>query len=121
MLAPVSARTPNMQHRGKVTKTTTRQPSRLDKVDIKQDGNMWQPRRNAFPHERMEEFDRYPMVTADMMRNRRERPKRVRMLLRDFIEGQEITSFWRVAVQRILTRAQIAYIILSMVTSRSKS
>lgn len=47
----------------------------------------WTPRRNAFPHERTEEFDRYPMVTADMLKNRRERPKRVKMLLREFIEG----------------------------------
>ncbi|KAF2799119.1 DUF185-domain-containing protein [Melanomma pulvis-pyrius CBS 109.77] len=46
----------------------------------------WTPRRNAFPHERAEEFDRYPMVTANMLKNRRERPKRVKMLLREFIE-----------------------------------
>jgi hypothetical protein len=48
----------------------------------------WTPRQNAFPNERMEEFDRYPMVTADMLKMRRERPRRVKMLLRDFIDGQ---------------------------------
>ncbi|KAF2187779.1 DUF185-domain-containing protein [Zopfia rhizophila CBS 207.26] len=46
----------------------------------------WTPRRNVFPQERVEEFERYPMVTADILRNRRERPRRVKMLLRDFIE-----------------------------------
>lgn len=43
-----------------------------------------------FPQERAEEFERYPMVTADMLRSRRERPRRVKMLLRDFIEGQRL-------------------------------
>ncbi|KAF2118473.1 S-adenosyl-L-methionine-dependent methyltransferase [Lophiotrema nucula] len=46
----------------------------------------WQPRTMRFPHDRAEEFDRYPTVTADTLKNRRERPRRVKMLLRDFIE-----------------------------------
>lgn len=46
----------------------------------------WTPRRNVYPNERQEEFDRYPLVTADMLRVRRERPRRVKMLMRDFIE-----------------------------------
>jgi hypothetical protein len=48
----------------------------------------WTPRKHAFPHERTEEFDRYPLVTAEMLKNRRERPKRVKMVLREFIEGK---------------------------------
>lgn len=32
------------------------------------------------------EYDKYPMYTADQLRERRERPKRVKMLTRDFIE-----------------------------------
>jgi hypothetical protein len=47
----------------------------------------WAPRTNNFPYERSDEFDRYPTVTADMLRTRRERPRRVKMLMRDFIEG----------------------------------
>lgn len=50
----------------------------------------WTPRKHTFPNERTEEFDRYPMVTSEMLKSRRERPRRVKMLLRDFIEGQEI-------------------------------
>ena len=75
--ALAAARTPHIQRRGKATRFAegeTRRESR------------WTPRKNAFPQERTEEFERYPMVTADMLRNRRERPRRVRMLLRDFIE-----------------------------------
>ncbi|KKY26021.1 hypothetical protein UCDDS831_g01531 [Diplodia seriata] len=49
-------------------------------------GSKWQQRTNIFPLERSDEFDRYPMVTADALRNRRERPRRVKMLMRDFIE-----------------------------------
>jgi hypothetical protein len=48
----------------------------------------WTPRQNAFPNERMEEFERYPMVTADQLKLRRERPRRVKMLMRDFIDGR---------------------------------
>ncbi|KAF7902699.1 hypothetical protein EAF00_002602 [Botryotinia globosa] len=47
----------------------------------------WQQRTDIFPIDMMEEFNKYPMVTADQLRGRRERPRRVKMLTRDFIEG----------------------------------
>lgn len=47
----------------------------------------WQQRRNAVPKERSEELERYPLVTAKELRSYKERPRRVRMLMRDFIEG----------------------------------
>lgn len=47
----------------------------------------WQQRTDIFPPDKLRDYGRYPMVTADALRNRRERPKRVKMLARDFIEG----------------------------------
>lgn len=47
----------------------------------------WQPRQSNFIDDMSEEFQRYPMVTAELLRSRKERPKRVKMLVRDFIDG----------------------------------
>jgi len=77
--ALAAARTPNIQRRGKATRFAEGETKRESR---------WTPRKNAFPQERTEEFERYPLVTADMLRSRKERPRRVKMLLRDFIEGQ---------------------------------
>jgi hypothetical protein len=77
--ALATARTPCVQRRGKATRFAEGETKRESR---------WTPRKNAFPQERTEEFERYPMVTADMLRSRRERPRRVKMLMRDFIEGQ---------------------------------
>jgi hypothetical protein len=41
-----------------------------------------------------EEYNKYPMVTADQLRGRRDRPRRVKMLTRDFIEGNFGTYDW---------------------------
>ncbi|KAI9850233.1 MAG: hypothetical protein M1838_005959 [Thelocarpon superellum] len=46
----------------------------------------WQQRTDILPEDKSEEYRRYPMVTADQLRSRRERPKRVKMLVRDFID-----------------------------------
>ncbi|KAF2636350.1 DUF185-domain-containing protein [Massarina eburnea CBS 473.64] len=89
-LAVPTASAPHVARRGKATramKAATAGPRtpRVLEGETKRESR-WQPRRNVFPQERMEEFERYPMVTADMLKNRRERPRRVKMLLRDFIE-----------------------------------
>lgn len=52
----------------------------------------WQQRTDLFPVDMSEEYRKYPMVTAMDLRGRKERPKRVKMLMRDFIEG---TSTYR--------------------------
>jgi hypothetical protein len=55
--------------------------------ETKRNESHWQQRTDIFPMDMREEFNKYPMVTADQLRGRRERPKRVKMLTRDFIEG----------------------------------
>lgn len=57
--------------------------------------SLWQQRTDLFPINMMEEFNKYPMVTADQLKGRRERPKRVKMLTRDFIEGIHRPQFIR--------------------------
>lgn len=47
----------------------------------------WQQRSDVFSQDMLEEYKKYPMVTADQLRGRRERPRKVKMLTRDFIEG----------------------------------
>ncbi|EGS18073.1 uncharacterized protein CTHT_0060880 [Thermochaetoides thermophila DSM 1495] len=46
----------------------------------------WQPRSDIFKQDMSEEFKKYPMVTVNELRNYKERPRRVKMLMRDFIE-----------------------------------
>ncbi|KAH0609095.1 uncharacterized protein H6S33_001323 [Morchella sextelata] len=50
------------------------------------DKNTWQPRSTFLQRDRSEEYERYPMVTAQQLATRTERPKRVKMLVRDFID-----------------------------------
>lgn len=47
----------------------------------------WQQRTDMYPEDMSAEYAEYPMVTAQELRQRRERPRRVKMLMRDFIEG----------------------------------
>lgn len=46
----------------------------------------WQQRLDHFPTNKGDEYKKYPLVTADALRGRKERPRRVKMLMRDFIE-----------------------------------
>ncbi|KFX96083.1 hypothetical protein O988_05494 [Pseudogymnoascus sp. VKM F-3808] len=46
----------------------------------------WQQRTDLLPQNMSHEFSKYPMVTSEQLKTRRERPTRVKMLTRDFIE-----------------------------------
>lgn len=61
--------------------------SKEDDNDEAQQESHWQPRTDIYPEDKSRDFKRFPMVTADDLRGRRERPRRVKMLARDFIEG----------------------------------
>jgi len=54
----------------------------------------WQQRTDHFPLDKAEEFKCYPTVTADALRSRKERPKRVKMLMRDFIEDSLYNPYY---------------------------
>ncbi|CAF9910528.1 hypothetical protein IMSHALPRED_009225 [Imshaugia aleurites] len=60
--------------------------SKEDEDDDSRQTSDWQMRTDIFPPDKLRDYERYPMVTSDMLRSRRERPKRVKMLARDFIE-----------------------------------
>jgi hypothetical protein len=57
------------------------------KSTTKSNESDWQQRTELFSRDMTEEYKAYPTVTADELRNRRERPTKVKMLMRDFIEG----------------------------------
>lgn len=76
----------------------------------------WQQRTDLFPVDMSAEYEKYPMVNADQLRSRRERPKRVKMLTRDFIEGNLAIREPAHSSQSL----QILYTIHHMATSRNK-
>jgi hypothetical protein len=97
--AIAAARSSYIQRRGKATRFAEGESRRESR---------WTPRKNAFPQERTEEFERYQLVTADMLRSRKERPRRVKMLLRDFIEGEILhlapeERYWTNVLQTVST------------------
>lgn len=56
--------------------------------DDEDGGSRWQQRIDAFPKDMSKQLREYPKVTAYDLRHRTNRPRRVKMLTRDFIEGK---------------------------------
>lgn len=52
-------------------------------------GSRWQQRIDAFPKDMSKQLREYPKVTSFDLRNRLHHPRRVKMLARDFFEGQQ--------------------------------
>lgn len=62
-----------------------------DDDDPSQRESDWQQRTSFLPQLQKDystEFKHYPMVTAEQLRRQKDRPRRVKMLLRDFIDGE---------------------------------
>ncbi|KAL6876639.1 DUF185 domain-containing protein [Trichoderma novae-zelandiae] len=53
---------------------------------MKTNESRWQQRTHILPEDRREEFAQYPYISLPELRTRTERPRRVKMLLRDFID-----------------------------------
>ncbi|KAI0197658.1 S-adenosyl-L-methionine-dependent methyltransferase [Astrocystis sublimbata] len=79
----VPRRQQQQQRRTMATRDTVRgeQPRRNER-----DNKHWQQRSEMFSVDMTEEYRKYPTVTAHELRSRRERPRKVKMLMRDFIE-----------------------------------
>lgn len=54
---------------------------------MKANESRWQQRTSILPDDRRHEFAEYPLMSARDLERRTERPRRVKMLLRDFIDG----------------------------------
>lgn len=59
---------------------------------MKTNESRWQQRTNILPDDRRSEFAEYPYISIDELKLRTERPRRVKMLLRDFIDGMRMCS-----------------------------
>jgi hypothetical protein len=75
--------------------TTQRRQYAVRKANPKEEKSnesRWQQRTNIYPEDRSDEFVTYPFLTAQNLRTRTQRPKKARMLLRDFIDGAVLLS-----------------------------
>lgn len=57
---------------------------------MKKNESRWQQRTNILHQDRSTEFAEYPYISIDELKQRTERPRKVKMLLRDFIDGMAL-------------------------------
>jgi hypothetical protein len=55
---------------------------------MKSNESRWQQRTTLLPEDRTAEFEQYPSLTMEDLKQRKTRPIRAKMLLRDFIDGE---------------------------------
>lgn len=79
-----SAHTAWPHKQGFSTDGSRQEPPRRKETSVSE--SSWQQRTDHFPLDKVEDYKKYPMVTANQLRTRKERPRRVKMLMRDFIE-----------------------------------
>ncbi|KAF5697081.1 midA like [Fusarium globosum] len=60
---------------------------------MKKNESRWQQRTNILPQDRSTEFAEYPYISIDELKQRTERPRKVKMLLRDFIDGMTLDLY----------------------------
>jgi hypothetical protein len=63
------------------------QQKRYGKKEQAKKDDFWRARQDLLFIDKTEDYKRFPMVTADHLRPRKERPRNVKMTVRDFIEG----------------------------------
>lgn len=74
-----------------LTSQQTRRPAGTysgKRLDGRGDETAWQRRTDILPEDKLAEYKKYDMVTADDLRGKKRRPKRTKMLMRDFVEGE---------------------------------
>lgn len=71
------------------SKVTSRSVGQYSKFRRKEPTEVvpWQQRTEILPEDRSAEFSTYGVTTADELRLKNRKPRRVKMLIRDFIEG----------------------------------
>lgn len=55
---------------------------------MKSNESRWQQRTTLFPQDRTAEFNEYPELSSRDLKARTERPRKCKMLLRDFVDGR---------------------------------
>lgn len=69
---------------------------------MKSNESRWQQRTNLLPEDRRDEFAQYPYISMSELKRRKERPRKVKMLLRDFIDGTFYIFISQILIMRRL-------------------